>query len=204
MSYKDYQPLRIFPDWQITWNCFFKEEVIQNRAHLAGNLLYAISEKRKRSIELTYAPEDDPNGQFILKVINLQEEYYEPKNKLHLVGDWGNPHLIFSSKKHSEIVDKIEELLFYLEDYKDERIFKKRGVIDTELETLRLQFLVSKPSEKLTKKLINSNNVVLQNLLLDNKNTLKETIIFLSENGINKGVKNKAKQLLKSKRYRDC
>lgn len=82
MSYKDYQPIRIWPDWQIVWNCFFQDHVIQNREGLAGNLLYLISDHRNRVIELTYVPEDSPDGEFVLKVINLQEEYFKSTNRV--------------------------------------------------------------------------------------------------------------------------
>lgn len=202
MSYKDYQPLRIFPDWTIEWNCFFKDAVIENRAHLAGNLLYATSEKRKRSLELTWFPEDDPNGEFVLKVINLQEEYHKATNTILLSGDWSNPHLVYTSKNHAEIVAKIEELFFNLDDYNDERIFKSKGIIDEDLEELRLEFLEKGYSKEIAKKLIDSNNVNLQNLLLDSGEVCKNHLLFLSENGAKKGIKNKAKQKLNSKKYR--
>lgn len=198
MSFKEYQPLRVFPDWKITWNCFFKDEVIKNRAHLAGNLLFAISENRKRYLELVYKPEDSPDGEFILSVINLQEAYIEASKSIELTGDWGNPHFIFTSKNHAEIVSKIEELFFNLDTYKDERIFKSKGVIDETLEGLRLEFLEKGYSEKIAQRLIKSNNVILQNLLLDTKEVRKSDVLFLSENGI----KNKAKQKLNSKKYR--
>ena len=202
MSFKEYQPLRVFPDWKITWNCFFKDEVIKNRAHLAGNLLFAISENRKRYLELVYKPEDTPDGEFILSVINLQEEFIEASKSVELTGDWTNPHFIFTSKNHAEIVSKIEELFFSLNTYEDERIFKSKGVIDEVLENLRLEFLEKGYSKKKAQRLIKSNNVILQNLLLDTKEVCKSDVLFLSENGIIKGIKNKAKQKLNSKKYR--
>lgn len=200
--YKEYQPLRIWPDWKIEWNCFFENDGSENKENLTGNLLYIVSENRNRSIELTWAPEDNPNGEFILKVINLQEEYDESTKQVHISGDWSNPYLVFTSKNQSEIVDKIEQLLFHIEKYKDERILKSRGVVNEELEELRIEFLEKGYSKEIAKKLIESNNFKLQNLLLDNTEVDKNDILFLLENGAKKGIKNKAKQKLNSKRYR--
>jgi hypothetical protein len=201
--YKEYQPLRISSDWKITLNCFFEiDPSTETMSYFAENLLFLNSERRNRSIELQWKPEDDPTGEYVLKVINLYEEYSEVTKKVHQIGDFGKPHLSFRSKSRIEIVEKIEYLMFSLDEYKDERILKSRGVVDVKLEALRIEFLANGYSKNIANQLINSNNHILQNSLLDNKNIDKENIIYLSEYGVKKGIKNKAKQLLKNKRFR--
>ena len=51
-------------------------------------------------------------------------------------------------------------------------------------------------------KVIESNHKILQDLLLDHQAITKAVVENLAKNGITKGVKNKAKQLLNSKRFK--
>ncbi|WP_439128682.1 hypothetical protein [Polaribacter sp.] len=202
MIYKEYQPLRVSGDWKFEWNCFFEVDPSENTmSYFTENLLLLNSAHRKRSIELQWQPENNPNGNYILKVINLQEDFNKATNSIINVGDWGNPYLVFKSKKRLEIVSKLEELMFVLDAYKDERILESKGVVNETLEALRIEFLEQGYSEKLAEKICVSKNANLQNLLLDSKNIKKERVLFLSENGAKKGIKNKAKQLLNSKKF---
>lgn len=203
MSFKQYQPLRVFSDWKIEINCFFEVDPSEETmSFFAENLLYAVSEHRKRAIELQWQPEDNPKGNYVLKVINLEEEYNAKTNSFSLSGDWANPYLVFTSKKRLEIVDQLEELMFSLTSFKDERILISRGIIDRELETLRIAFLRNKTSKENQLKILGSKNAILQNLLLDNlQNVTKEIVLYLSEKGATKGIKNKAKQFLNHKKF---
>ncbi|MCG1035100.1 hypothetical protein [Polaribacter sargassicola] len=200
--YKEYQPLRISSDWKIEWNCFFEiDPSEETMTYFAENLLFLYSENRNRSIELQWQPEDDVNGEYVLKVINLQEEFNKVNNTFLMAGNWGNPHLIYKSKKRLEIVNKIEELCYFLEEFKDERILKSRGIVDEKLEALRLTFLEKGYTSKIAKMLIDSKNSILQNLLLNTKEIDKQSVLFLSKNGAKKSIKNKAKHILKSKKF---
>lgn len=121
MLYKEYQPLRISAGWIIEINSFFEvDPTIENfnQGYFAETLLYITSERRKRTIELQWQPEDDPNGNFILKVINLEKEYNNNTKEYIFSGDWGDPHFVFKSKNRIEVVEKIEELMFLLDEYK--------------------------------------------------------------------------------------
>ena len=123
MIYKEYQPLRVSGDWKFEWNCFFEVDPSENTmSYFAENLLLLNSEHRKRSIELQWQPENNPEGNYILKVINLQEEFNKATNSIINVGDWGNPYLVFKSNNRLEIVAKLEELMFVLDAFKDIRI----------------------------------------------------------------------------------
>lgn len=92
--------------------------------------------------------------------------------------------------------------MFFLDSYKDERIFKSQGVIDEELEVLRIALKDEGYSEKLAHKICESNHSILQDLLMDTKEITKDILLFLKENGAKKGIKNKANQKLNSKKYR--
>jgi len=77
-----------------------------------------LSKNSKRSIELIYKLECHPDGEYVLAVLNLQEEFIEISRKKKLVGNYENPYLIFPSKDHAKIIHKIEELLFNLDEYR--------------------------------------------------------------------------------------
>jgi len=195
------QPLRVSAGWNVEWNIFYEVNPSKkNMEYFAENLLYITSNQKKRAIELQWKPEDNPDGEYVLKVINLEEEFNSSTNNFSLSGDWGNPHLIFRSKNRIEIVSKLENLMFFLPTFIDKRIFKSRGIVDEKSNNLRLEFIQNGYSLNIAKKLLESNNAELQNLLLDTKKVSKEIVLFLAKNGVKKSIKNKAKQLLNSKK----
>lgn len=201
--YKEYQPLRVSSDWKFEWNCFFEIDPTEsNMSYFTEKLLYLISESRKRSIELLWKPEDDPKGEYVLRVINLQEEYNNSLKRVDLIGDWGNLHFVFKSRNRFEIVDKIEELMYFLEEYKDPRIFKSKGVVNEELDLLRIDLEKEGYTKLVAEKICLSNNETLQDLLIDSNDISKENLLFLKEKGAKKGIKNKANQKLNSKKYK--
>ncbi|WP_298779367.1 hypothetical protein [uncultured Polaribacter sp.] len=201
LIYQEYQPLRVSADWRITRNCFFEIDPNEDTMYyFPQELLWMESERRNRSINLEWKPEDDPNGEYVLTVINTIEEFDETNNCINISGDWANPHLIFTSKKRLEIVAKLEELMFFLEEFKDERILKSRGIVDEKLEALRLKFLEKGYSKNIALEIIESKSIILQRMVLNSKNIDKEMLLLYTEKGAKKAIKNIAKTLLKNKK----
>ena len=62
-----------------------------------------------RAINLDWRPENDINGYYFLRVINLSKEINK-KGEVYLTGDWENLHHEFTSKSRVEIVKEIERL----------------------------------------------------------------------------------------------
>ena len=93
------------------------------------------------------------------------------------------------------------QLLLTLKPYKDSRILLKPGVVDEVNESIRQELLLGLTSNVVIK-VIESNHKILQDLLLDHQAITKAVVENLAKNGITKGVKNKAKQLLNSKRFK--
>lgn len=204
MLYKEYQPLRMSSGWNISWNCFLEVDPSEeNMECFPENLLYMISENRMRSIELQWQPEDNPNGAYILKVINLEANYNSISKSIDLEGDWEAPYFEFKSKNRLKIVDKLEELMFTLDENKDPRILKSKGVVDEPSESYRLGFLKNGLTEELVTKILENGNKKLQHIVLDKKEYLNKTIItrFFNESCFPK-IKKKAEQLLNNKKFK--
>jgi hypothetical protein len=196
------QSLKIPAGWTVEWNVFTETDPTEENIHeFSGNLLLLNSSTRLKAIELCWTPEEDINGRFQLKVINLEPHFNAKTNEMEYEGLWGSPDLEYETKDRLEVVAKINELLFFLKAFKDQRILFKPGVVDVENEKIRQELLSKGLTNEISLKIIKSNHKKLQGLLLDHRNILKETVITLAEFGASKGVKNKAKQLLSSKRF---
>ncbi|WP_088324173.1 hypothetical protein [Polaribacter tangerinus] len=111
------QPLRITAGWNIEWNLFYKVETTEeNLCYLdSTSLLHLSNYNLKRAINLEFKPENDVNGQYYLRVINLLENE-NSNNKYE--GDWENLYYEFSSKIREEIVTKIEQLVVQVPPFK--------------------------------------------------------------------------------------
>ena len=122
----DLQPLRITSGWTIEWNTFMeKDPHPDDMLDFSGSsLLHAFNQSSKRAINLEWRPEEDPDGEFILRVINLYEEYNSRTQKVDLNGIWEAPHLELRSKNRSNIVAEIERLMVQLDTYVDPRIME--------------------------------------------------------------------------------
>ncbi len=67
-----YQPLRVSPGWRISWNTLFEldptEENVR-RGFFGGSSLFSATHEHKRLwLDVEWRPEDDPAGEYRLKV----------------------------------------------------------------------------------------------------------------------------------------
>ena len=197
------QPIKIPAGWTVEWNLFTATDPTEeNIQEFSGNLLLINSSSRLKAIELCWTPEEDINGTFELKVINLEPNFNSKTNEMEYNGLWESPEMEYQTKDRREVVAKINELLFYLKPFKDQRILLKPGIVDVENENIRQELLSKGLTKEINLKILTSKHKKLQDLLLNHPEVRKETLITLAETGASKGIKNKAQQLLKSNRFR--
>ncbi len=201
LLYEEYQPLKISAGWKVERNLFFNVDPSEHTmSYFVRDLLFLSNNQRNQYIELEWLPEDDPNGEYGINVYHLVERYCEYSNQVKLITK-DQPHLTFKSKKRVEIVAKLEELMFFLEDFKDPTVFKSPGIIDEKLDALRIE-LAQGYTNTIAKKIYESNNHTLQRFLIDTEEVSKDVLLTLQENGADKKIKNIAKAKLTNKKYR--
>ncbi len=106
------QPLRIVSGWNVEWNLFYEVDPSEKTMHYldSSSLLHLNNSNFTKAINLEWRPENDVNGHFILRVLNLTKEVNK-KGDINYVGDWENPHFELLSKNRLEIVNEIERLV---------------------------------------------------------------------------------------------
>jgi len=199
------QPLKIPSGWSVDWNLLTDTDPTEDTIHefTGSSLLLISSHTLLKAIDVSWQPEGDINGAYQLQVICLLPKFNTKTNTLDYEGVWEAPELEFSTKNRLELVDKLNHLLFYLKPYTDTRILLQPGVVDEPIEAIRQELLANDLTEELVEKIMASNHKKLQELLLDHKAVFYADVEKLSKEGATKGVKNKAKQLLNSKQFRN-
>lgn len=199
------QPLKIPACWTVDWNLLTETDPSEDTIHefTGSSLLLISSHTLLKAIDVSWRPEGDINGAYQLQVICLLPKFNTKTNTLDYEGVWEAPELEFSTQNRLELVDKLNHLLFYLKPYTDTRILLQPGVVDEPNEAIRQELLTNDLTEELVEKIIVSNHRKLQELLLDHKAVSYADVEKLSKEGATKGVKNKAKQLLNSKQFRN-
>ncbi|WP_335975544.1 hypothetical protein [Gaetbulibacter jejuensis] len=199
------QPLKIPAGWSVEWNLLTDTDPTEDTIHefTGSSLLLISSHTRLKAIDVSWQPEGDINGAYQLQVICLLPKFNTKTNALDYEGVWEAPELEFSTKNRLELVDKLNHLLFYLKPYTDTRILLQPGVVDEPNEAIRQELLTNDLTEELVERIMASNHKKLQELLLDHKAVSYADLEKLSKEGATKGVKNKARQLLNSKQFRN-
>ena len=199
------QPLKIPSGWTVDWNLLTETDPSEDTIHefTGSSLLLISSHTLLKAIDVSWRPEGDTNGAYQLQVIYLLPKFNTKTNTLDYEGVWETPELEFSTKNRLELVDKLNHLLFYLKPYTDTRILLQPGVVDESNEAIRQELVDNGLTEEIAGKIIASNHKKLQELLLDHKAISYADVEKLSKEGATKGVKNKAKQLLNSKQFRN-
>ena len=107
------QPLRIVSGWNIEWNLFYEVDSSEETMHYldSSSLLHLNNYGLMRAINLDFRPENDVNGCYYLRVINLRKVVNPKTKKLEYDSDWENLFFEFPSKNRIEIVKEIERLV---------------------------------------------------------------------------------------------
>ncbi len=113
MDEPELQPLRISAGWNIEWNLFYEVDPSKNTMLYldSSSLLHLNNYSLMRAINLDFRPENDLNGYFYLRVINLKKEINSKSKKVSYDGDWENLYFELKSKNRLEIVKEIERLV---------------------------------------------------------------------------------------------
>lgn len=116
----DLQPLRITSGWIIEWNQFYEIDPSKDTMHYldSSSLLHLSNYTIMRAIDLDFRLENDINGHYYLRVINLTEIINTKTKKVGYEGDWENLYHEFISNKRLEIVKEIERLVVQIPPYK--------------------------------------------------------------------------------------
>lgn len=202
MFHKEFQPIRICQGWEVVYNLFFEVQYTEENIHEYGGptLLSVYSSSRNQFIRVSWFPEGDITGSYVLKVFNTREVFI-PKNNTLVPHFDDEPHTVFKSKVKDEIVEKLEYLMWFTND-EDPRILKNRGVVDEPSESYRLELEKDGLTPKLLNKILIDGNRKIQDLILDHKDITKEIIERFLKEGCSNKVKNKAASRLKSKKFR--
>lgn len=198
------QPLRIHAGWQVTYNQLYEiDPIVGNEDYFEGSSLLTLKDNtRLKLIDVQWRPERAINGAYQVAVLNFLENFNPTTNQFDIDPNWENPVLNFTTQSRIELVEKLEELMRTLPIYEDPRITSKRGVVSEPSESYRLALQDKGISTELVKNILENGNAKIQSLVLDHKNITRKIILKFHENGITKGVKNKANQKLNSKRFR--
>jgi hypothetical protein len=120
MEEPNLQPLRITPGWKVEWNLFYEVDPSEGFMHYldSSSLLHLTNYQLMRAIDLYFRPENDHNGLFYLRVINLTKVKNPKTKKIDYKGNWENLYFELSSKNRLEIVKEIERLVIQIPPYK--------------------------------------------------------------------------------------
>lgn len=121
MEEPDLQPLRITAGWNVEWNLFYEVDISEETLTYldSSSLLHLNNYGLMRAVNLDFRPENDVNGSFYLRVINLTAVENRKTKKIDYTGDWENLYYEFSSKNRLEIVKEIERLLVQTPPFKN-------------------------------------------------------------------------------------
>ncbi len=117
----DLQPLRITSGWNVEWNLFYEVDPSEKTMHYldASSLLHLSNYNTMRAIDLDFRPENDLNGCFYLRVINLKKVENPKTKKIDYEGDWENLYFELTSKSRLEVVKEIERLVVQIPPFKE-------------------------------------------------------------------------------------
>lgn len=197
------QPLRIEAGWQVTYNQLYEvDPVIGNESYFEGSsLLMLQNDLRLQLIDVQWRPEQDLNGRYELQVLNFVEHFNPKTNSFDIDPNWEEPFFTFTATSRLTLVDKLEDLMKTLPVFEYPRMILTRGVLDPISESYRLRLEKNGISTELINDILENGKANIQNHILDHKEMTRELLLRFSKDGINKKVKNKAKQKLTSKPF---
>lgn len=124
MKVPPYQPLRIPPGWRIDWNTLCEvdptEENVRRGFFGGSSLFSATDEHRRLWVDVEWRPEDDPAGEYRLKV------EYAPwlrtargRRRKDVPLDFSESRVVheFSTRNRSELVRELEAVLIAREEW---------------------------------------------------------------------------------------
>ena len=117
MSETPLQPLRIPPDWKVTWNKFVEldptPENVRGGFFGGSSLFHASSAQLRLAVDVEWRPEDDPNGLYHLTVYHKPHERTKTgRRRKDLPLDFQDAKVVLKTETRSrlELVEQIESV----------------------------------------------------------------------------------------------
>ena len=120
------QPLRIPPGWLIGWNKLV--ELDPTEANVAAglfggsSLFGATNEKRRLTVDVEWVPEDDPAGEYHLRVERASWERTERgRRRKDVPLHFGNAQIVheFRTRSRVELVQELEGVLLNSDQWRE-------------------------------------------------------------------------------------
>ena len=206
MLYKEFQQLRIYQGWEVTWNRFttnvdkLTNDDVELQYSSSYHILGLYSQSRNLSISVDWKYEDS-KGYYELEMYNVLEIFNLKTNSQDLEFQ-EEPHTIFKTDKTQELIDKLEHLMWFSKEYIDPRILKNRGEIDEPSESYRITLERSGFTKELINNILTDGNKQVQHIALECKGVNREIIVRFQEESKFTKMKKKATQMLKNKKFR--
>ena len=112
------QPLRIPPGWLISWNTLYEVDPSEENVRLGyfggSSLFYATDEHCRLWIDVEWRPEDDPTGEYRLKVEYVPWERTESGRRRKGVPiDFGRVRVVheYQTRLRADLVRELEAAL---------------------------------------------------------------------------------------------
>jgi hypothetical protein len=112
------QPLRVPAGWRVGWNTLFELDPTEDnirRGYFGGSSLFsAIDEQSRLCIDLEWRPEDDPGGEYLLKVEYAPWERTEKgRRRKDLPLDFRSAKVVyeFRTRERTTLVRELEAAL---------------------------------------------------------------------------------------------
>ena len=203
--YKEFQQIRIYTGWKVTHNTFTKDvdqltdEDLELQYRSSYDVIDFYSESRNLSISVDWIYKDG-KGYYLLEVFQVLE-VFNPKTNSQELKFKDEPRETYTIATTPELIEKVEELLWFVDSYQDPRILKNRGEVDEPSESYRIALEKEGLTQELIDKILADGNKQIQHITLRHKDLNREIIIrFLEESRFVK-MQKRASELLKNKKY---
>ncbi|MDW3194882.1 MAG: hypothetical protein R8G66_21085 [Cytophagales bacterium] len=191
--------------WKVDWHQFYEVDPNEAMMHYfdSPTLLLMYHQHANLLLDMSWQPECDPEGEFIVKLIPCLEVFNPQTNRIDGEGNWEEVLEEFRTRDRLTLVEKIESLLEFSKRYKDPRILKSPGVIDEPSESLRLRLLEEGLTPSLFEAIVEKGNPIIQLMVIDHPDISPDMLKVMMEKAIKKGLRKKATDIFSSRRFRN-
>lgn len=204
--YKEFQQIRVYTGWKVTHNTFTKDvdqlndEDLELQYRSSYDVIDFYSESRNLSISVDWMYKEG-KGSYLLEVFQVLE-VFNPKTNSQDLQFQDEASETYNIETTQELIEKVEELLWFTKSYQDPRILKNRGEVDEPSESYRIALEKNGFTQGLIDNILTDGNKQIQHIVLDDAGVNREIIIqFLEESKFPK-MKKKASQMLTNKKFK--
>lgn len=190
--------------WRVDWYQFYEVDPTAEMMHYfdSPTLLMMYHQHANLLLDMSWQPESDPKGEFILKLLPCLEVFNAQTNRIEGEGHWEEVLEEFRTKDRLELVERIEYLLQFSKKYEDPRILKSPGIIDQPSESLRLRLLEEGLTLSLFEAIVETGNQIIQLKVIEHPEVTPDMLQVMMEKAIKKGLKKRATDIFKSRKFR--